>query len=130
MTIADMSQEELVAQAARACNELSRREDVAAEEENRLLVGKCFKFRNNYSVQLKPSDYWWLYRKVLAVNGRTVTVLDFQTYNYVHVTVQEQATFCAMADRIQIPVKEFDAAWTKMIAHLMAAKDKADKVKS
>jgi len=33
-------------------------------KENKALVGKCFRSRNNYSCPEKRSDYWFIYRRV------------------------------------------------------------------
>ncbi len=32
--------------------------------------GKCFKMRNNYSLPEVPSDYWWLYKKVVKIKKK------------------------------------------------------------
>lgn len=47
-------------------------------ELNAALYRKCFKGRNNYSCPKKPSDYWWVYVKILSVDGRWVSALSFQ----------------------------------------------------
>lgn len=31
------------------------------------LIGKFFKYENSYSSPEEPSDYWWVYRKVISI---------------------------------------------------------------
>lgn len=42
--------------------EVARREEAEILPRKRALIGRCFKYRNCYSLPKKPSDYWWLYR--------------------------------------------------------------------
>jgi hypothetical protein len=36
-------------------------------EENKGLVGKCYRYKNCYSCPESEADYWWLYVKVLEI---------------------------------------------------------------
>lgn len=49
----------------------------------RLLIGKCFKYKNNYSCPEKPSDYWFLYVRIdsLSKDGDLFST-QFQTDMY------------------------------------------------
>ena len=46
-------------------------------EENKVLLGKCFKYRNSYG----SGEKWWLYRKVVSVGDWDVTVISAQDCN-------------------------------------------------
>ena len=58
-------------------------EKAAKRAEHQKLVGKTFRYRNNYSCPEKKSDYWWLYTKVVGVDryGDLITN-SFQTDRY------------------------------------------------
>lgn len=57
-------------------------DEVKAEAENASLLGRFFKARNNYSCPEKPSDYWPLYSAVVGVQGRNVSLVQFETDKY------------------------------------------------
>lgn len=57
------------------------------------LIGTCYRVRNNYSCPEKPSDYWWLYRKLLSHDGKTVATLDFQTDKYGAVEIKNDRRY-------------------------------------
>jgi len=48
----------------------------------RNLIGKCFKYRNCYSIPNKKSDYWFYYTKILSVSGTWVYAQSFQIDKY------------------------------------------------
>lgn len=70
---------ELEARARDANRALGDAKEKLTNKRNSVLVGKYFKFQNNYSVPEKPSDYWWVYYRVLAVDGAEITVHSFET---------------------------------------------------
>jgi len=43
-------------------------------EENKLLLGKCFKFRNSYG----SGEKWWLYKKIVSVGAWDATTISAQ----------------------------------------------------
>jgi hypothetical protein len=47
--------------------------------EMRKLLGTTYRYRNSYSCPEKPSDYWWLYVKVVAIEGGAFLTEQFQT---------------------------------------------------
>lgn len=63
-----MSKEELQQTIAAARRKLSKIETAENYAEAKQLLGKCFKTRNNYSCPEKPSDYWWLYCRIIKVD--------------------------------------------------------------
>ena len=45
------------------------------------LLGRCFRYRNNYSCP-KPNEHWWVFLRVRKVSGRWIYTDQFQTdYN-------------------------------------------------
>lgn len=65
--------------ARKAMHALESAKDAERDKKNKPLLGKHFKFRNCYSCPEKPSHYWWVYYKVLAVDGAQITVHRFET---------------------------------------------------
>jgi hypothetical protein len=59
--------------------EIQQIEEAEDTKRHRALVGKCFKYRNCYSMPQKPSDYWWMYCRVDRVRGGAAYGLKFQT---------------------------------------------------
>lgn len=103
-----------IIQAARVrLGTIEHREAVAAMKP---LVGKCFKYRNNYSLPKKPSDYWWLYLKIIAAKDGSAITFEFQTDQYGKVNIEPRQTHYNRAPGPErgyqpISVGEFDRAW-------------------
>lgn len=56
---------------------------------NRKVLGKCYRYRNNYSVPTKPSDYWWLYGKIIRMDDDgDLFAVTFQKDTYGHVSIK------------------------------------------
>lgn len=53
-------------------------EEMELAPKRKALLGKCFKYRNCYSLPEKPSDYWFLYLRVMAISGSTAICQKFQ----------------------------------------------------
>lgn len=49
-----------------------------AERVSAALVGRYFKYRNNYSCPESDEDYWWLYMKVTGFDGSRLSGYSFQ----------------------------------------------------
>lgn len=60
-------------------NQLWQIDSDEKERQNAPLVGLCFKYKNNYSIPEKPSDYWYMYSRVTSLNGDGLNVFSFQT---------------------------------------------------
>jgi len=104
--------------------------------------GKCFKMRNNYSLPEVPSDYWWLYKKVVKIKKediyfskcKTLKVLSyydgysFQTDKHGRITINknEQGYIHGLGE--EITEKEFNDAWDKMIVCLEKLKEVIDTI--
>ncbi len=92
--------------------ELWRLEAQEAEDRNRAFIGKCFKYRNCFSCPQGPEDYWWMYGKVLSVQGTSIQMWQFQTDKYGEISISPSATCAQMTSNYQeIPLAEFNQAW-------------------
>lgn len=96
---------------------LGRLRDQEARKESTSLIGRCFKYKNCYSCPDKPSDYWWMYIKVVGASHWPKT-FEFQTDKYGHLTVKTDKHAIGVGHEgngyVPITVKEFDAAWRKV----------------
>jgi hypothetical protein len=95
------------------------------------LEGKCFKTKNFFSCPTRPSDYWWLYTKVLSIkpsdiydtkstNGITAhfTGYSFQTTKYGNVDIEKNKSGYVHSLDQEITEKEFNTAWNKMMEEI------------
>jgi hypothetical protein len=92
--------------------------------------GKYFKYRNCYSCPAKPSDYWWLYVKVVEIkpsdiydtrgNGITSEYrgYSFQKDKYGQITIQNERKSYIHGLGKEITEMEFKKAWKNIIATL------------
>ena len=79
----DTNELEKIVKAGRiAQQKLTAIADAKAHEENKKLIGTCWRYRNNYSCPEKPSDYWWMYTIVTGVDGSNIIAFSFQTDMY------------------------------------------------
>jgi hypothetical protein len=101
------------AEARKANARLNAIRDAERLEENKGLLGKTFKYRNSHSCPEKPSDYWWHYTKVQAVDDAgMLTLFQFDTdkYGTIAIGVREHA-YNVLGGSIRIPASEFNKAW-------------------
>lgn len=77
------SKEELEKIQTRTANQLRIIRDTERREEVEAHIGKCFRYRNSYSMPNKPSDYWFIYFRVIgtAQYGNALC-FRFQTDKY------------------------------------------------
>lgn len=86
--------------------------DAERYDENKGLLGKTFKCRNNYSCPKKPSDYWWHYVKVQKVDDAgMLTVFMFETDMYGKTSTGIYEHRCQLNDYTPCPTAEFNKAW-------------------
>jgi hypothetical protein len=116
--------ETLKEQARSIAEKIGKIEDADRYQGNKTLEGKAFKYRNNYSCPEKPSDYWWLYLKVLKVTRDHIETHEFQTDKYGEITInlrKRHYRFLFGADsRIEIKASEFERAWKSVQAKIKA----------
>lgn len=96
-----------------ARNEL---EDIAAEELNRKnaeRINSCEKFHNSYG----SGEKWWLYRRILAVNGSWCTAFSFQIKDggQIEIELQKHSSLDS-SSWIKITDAEFEQAYLDTLA--------------
>lgn len=110
-------------QALAEFNTLKEARDEAINKPKRLaLVGKCFKYRNNYSCPDKPSDYWWMWVMVVGESeiGWPITVqTERDKYGRVFVKRDEVGWSDGTPGGGYIPVtrREYDRAVAAILRH-------------
>jgi len=90
------------------------------------LEGKCFKYKNSYSLPKTKEDYWWLYIKVVKIeksdlreSGNRILCSyngwSFQTCT--HETISINFNRNGYIDGIgkEITSKEFNTAWNQLL---------------
>jgi hypothetical protein len=98
---------------------LSRAKQRVHDAENQAVVGKCFKYRNSYSCHEKPSDYFWLYLKVVKAAGGRLETFTFQTDNRGRFEVETRSNLYHINEGYrEISGKEFQSAWDKLMSRL------------
>lgn len=111
-------------QAQSIATKIGRIEDADRYERNKELEGKAFKYRNCYSCPEKPSDYWWLYIKVLKVTRDHIETKEFQTDKYGEITVRMRKRHYRFlfgeGSRIEIKPSELEKAWKALKAKINA----------
>jgi len=100
-------------------------EDAIAEIEKgpalRALVGRCFRYKNSYSCPEKPSDYWWLYKRVLGVKtGRyeEVFIEQFETDKNGETTILHHSLTYMSCLGEKISRAQYDRARKRMLTRM------------
>lgn len=116
------TKEELLAELGRIRRAIDKIETVESLATNKTYLGKCFKYRNNFSCPKKPSDYWWLYTEVISFDADCLHVWSFQTdaRGEIYINSKEQQ-FAPMNGHVEIKKSEFETAWKKLKAKVNAA---------
>lgn len=102
-------------EAERLRNELYKLDQQRAEERNRKLVGKCFKYRNSYSA---PSAGWWLYAKVNRVEGSFCEAMQFEKTELGEFQIYPAKLFTSADNWQEIPFGEFVSEWKSFLAEI------------
>lgn len=95
--------------------EIEREEN---EAENSALLGRCFKYRNSYSLPQSDDDRWWIYRKVTALDDGMPVFFSFQTDIYGKSEVEKKESFGSVKDWQEIPESELQDAWGDLLQRL------------
>jgi len=93
-------------------------EEDVREKANKKLIGKCFKVKNCYSCPEKPSDYWWLYKRVDSTEGTFLKVKMFQTDQYGKTTIELNNMLMSVDLSCEISHEEFNKAWSDTMSKL------------
>jgi hypothetical protein len=116
--------QKIIAAGFEAREELRAIEDAEKTKANASLIGKCFKYRNSYSCPESDADYWWLYSKVVSVDGEWAQVLRFQTDRNGRVEFETCSTHVRHLDQ-QIRSMEFHSQFTAAVGRVTAMYDNA-----
>lgn len=106
------TKEQLHAEMVRARRAYDRVEAAERYAKNKPLVGQCFKVRNCYSSPQKPSDYWWLYVKLLRIDGYHFQAFSFQTDKHGRIEIRTSDYHAGTDGCISISAAEFNRAWS------------------
>lgn len=113
-----MTTEELQAEVRRLHVELRDREEAALKEQGQPLVGKCYRYRNCYSCPQTEKDYWWLYKRVVSVEGSSLHTFSFETDRNGDIRIQHDEfghTMQFLNNMYEeIPAKTFNREWRKV----------------
>lgn len=94
-------------------------EEAEASKTTSELLGKCYRTQNNYSCPESDDDYWWLYSKVVATDGRALTVFQFERTSLNEALVRpEQHRYWSMDGHEEISESEFRKAWLQFVTEL------------
>lgn len=109
--------------AAQARDELLEIEERRRAKELRAHVGKCFRYRNSYSCPSEPSDYWYVYRKALFLDGAALSCLEFEKDKYGEWKIHNNTVHSGMFGWQEISAKEFKKAWDECVAEIQSYND-------
>lgn len=122
-----MKLDQLKAEHDRTRREIQRIEEAEAREKSRALVGKCFRYRNCYSMPQKPSDYWWLYLRVVSTTADgNCRAFSFQEDRDGQISIETRArahtVFLDGAPGSYRPIsrRQFDTAWRRLQTRIRA----------
>jgi hypothetical protein len=101
--------QEIISKASDELREIRRAE---ATEQNAPLVGRCYKFRNSYG---GGSEKWWLYKRVLSVEGSYGTGWNFQQDCNGKIEIDfDEGWMPLPVSGQEISEEEFMAAWVDL----------------
>lgn len=83
--------------------EINQKEE---NEKNTKLIGKCFKYRNNYGSECPG---WWLYKKIIKVD-KEIRIFSFQLCEGGRFEI-EKSGFLSYSNGQEITQIEFTNAW-------------------
>lgn len=89
--------------------------------QGKTLVGKCFKYRNCYSCPEKPSDFWWSYTVVTAIDDHGwLTLLSFQSDKNGRVEIKTDVLMYSgyLPGYVEITTNELAGAWLDLGKHI------------
>lgn len=118
-----LTDEEIAKQSKALSNERYRRDKAIRHAENLPLLGKCFKYRNSYG---SGSKGWWLYKKVISVNGNELKAFQFESMADGRLQCCSDFSY-GVEGYTEIPRAEYDKAWEKFLQGIADAKIKAEK---
>lgn len=101
-------------------HELNEIEDAEQKEINKTLIGKCYKYRNNYSCPESDSDYWYIYARMIRIDEDGLLVaVRFQIDRNGRIEIEEDTDFTSQhyaSSWIEIQSEEYLEAMSKASA--------------
>lgn len=116
------TREQLMAELTPLRDEIDRIDRAEQERERKKLIGKCFKYRNSYSMPQKDSDYWPIYVKVVGADGYRCRAFTFQTDKDGKIKIEPQDYFSARDGYKPITAAEFNREWKALKARIAKLK--------
>lgn len=115
---------ELRKEARRINNEIATLFELQQAGVNSRFKGKCFKYRNHYSLPKEGED-WWLYVHVVGLIGGALVVNEFQTDHLGKVIFHPEKKHWGTMDDdyIEISEDEYKSAFSKMVKHIIGIGD-------
>lgn len=112
--------ENLEIQRRKLSEKISRMRNKSDADAASKLVGKCFKYRNNYSLPEKASDYWWLYRRVVSQKDGYLMIESFQVDKYKKINIEPKQEFHYrhLDSYIEISKAEYAREWKKLLKRI------------
>lgn len=92
-------------------------EEQESEEKNRDKVGTCYRAQERYAGSGEPDHIYYIWFKVLAVDGCRVTYFSFSTNPRGEITIEPDYFGGDIVIRAyeEVPQKVFRAAWRKVM---------------
>ena len=78
------------------------------------LLGKCYKFKDCYSCPEKESDYWYVYKQYLRLEGREILALCFYVDKYDKISLSLMREHGDLSGWTEIGLQEFWDEWLNL----------------
>lgn len=105
------TEKQVLAEMAPLYAELNALRENERKAQHKLLLGKCFRFRNSYG----SGEQWWLYARVDGVGGHWPMVFTFQVTSQDEIIVKCKDSSHVGGDSwFPITRREFDREWAKV----------------
>jgi hypothetical protein len=103
-----------------ARNELDARKDSKLNKANAALVGTCQKFHNSYG----DGDKWWLYRRILSVDGMWCNAFRFQLTSNGKIDIDTKYADSLSTGWLPCSESEYNSAWEALEDAMYSAAQK------
>ncbi len=114
------SEKDWIQQRYEANQALGKIETQRRAEENKVLMGKCYRYRNSYG----SGSGWWLYARVIGVRDGWPVMFRFETIENNEIRIQPTETHVGVPDSSYQPITEaaFTKAWRALQKHIATTK--------
>ena len=98
----------------RECSfELAYRSGLEVVEEAATKIGKCYRYRNNYSYPEPKDKKWWMYFRAESAEGHWLKGLKFEITCDGQYMAEIAVLQCTLTGHQEITQKQFDVQWAK-----------------